>query len=47
MQLQLTMERPADDAVVAPALRPGDPRPDRPDDPPNHVSRRNAAELQG
>jgi hypothetical protein len=33
--------------VLAPALRPGEPRPDRPDDPPYYVSRRNAAELQG
>jgi hypothetical protein len=33
--------------VLAPALRPGEPLPDAPDDPPYYVSRRNAAELKG
>jgi hypothetical protein len=33
--------------VLAPALRPGPPLPDAPDDPPYYVSRRDAAELQG
>jgi hypothetical protein len=33
--------------VLAPVLRPGEPLPDAPDDPPYYVSRRNAAELQG
>nr|WP_221378577.1 hypothetical protein [Actinoplanes polyasparticus] len=33
--------------VLAPALRPGPPMQDVPDDPPYYVSRRNAAELQG
>ena len=33
--------------VLAPVLRPGEPLPDAPDDPPFYVSRRNAAELQG
>lgn len=33
--------------VLAPALRPGEPLPDAPGDPPYYVSRRDAAELQG
>jgi hypothetical protein len=33
--------------VLAAALRPGEPLPFNPDDPPYYVSRRNAAELQG
>jgi hypothetical protein len=33
--------------VPAPALRPGEPLPDAPDDPPYHVSRRNAALSDG
>ncbi|MGA5305600.1 hypothetical protein ACPCHT_37300 [Nucisporomicrobium flavum] len=34
-------------SVLAPALRPGEPLPDAPDDPPYYVSRRDAAEAQG
>jgi hypothetical protein len=33
--------------VLAPVLRPGEPLPDAPDDPPYYVSRRNSAEQQG